>query len=302
MSQNQAPDTARPREASTRVAIVTDSVAQVPDEAVRRLGITVVPFPVILNGNSLRDGVDITADELYRRMRQEKAVPSTSHPSIGEFAEAFRARLNEGAEAVLYIGLGVSVSGATTTAAEAADLVQGEFPDRAVQAMDSQTVTIAEGFVVMEAAERAAQNATLEDVIACVQETRQKVGFVASLDTLEYLARGGRVGRVASMMGNLLSVKPIVSVNAEEGVIPVGRTRGNHAALEFMVEYAVSHTSGKQVVRLGVMQADAQERAAELQQMAEAALHPREVYLTTLTPVMGAHAGPGVIGLAYQWE
>jgi DegV family protein with EDD domain len=302
MPDNQAPQSGRPGGLPNRVAIVTDSVAQVPPEVVRRLAITVVPFPVILDGTSLRDGVDITAEDLYRRMRQEKAVPSTSHPSIGEFADAFRARLKEGAEAVVYIGLGASVSGATPTAAEAAEVVRGEFPGRAVQAMDSQTVTIAEGFVVMDAAERAAQNASLEEVIACVEETRQKVGFVASLDTLEYLARGGRVGRVASMMGNLLSVKPIVSVDAKEGVIPVGRTRGNHAALEFMVEYAASRAAGRPVARLGVMQADAQERAAELQQMAEAALHPREVYLTTLTPVMGAHAGPGIVGLAYQWE
>lgn len=288
--------------ASPKVAIVTDSVAQVPEDLARRLNVSVVPFPVILDNQVMRDGVDLAADELYRRMREERAMPSTSHPSVGEYVEAFRRPLAAGAMGVLHIGLAQSVSAAIVTATKAAEMVRAEFPDKAVEVFDSGIVTIAQGFIVMEAATLAAQGASMAEVKARAEHVRARVGFVASLDTLEYLARGGRIGRVSSMLGSLLRVKPIVTVNAKQGVIPLARARGNHASLTLMVEHALKVTGRHRVIRLGIMQAAAPERAAQLREMAEEALRPAEVYLTDLTPVMGAHAGPGVVGLAYQWE
>ncbi len=183
--------------------MVTDGVAQVPSAKAQDLGIAVIPVPIMFAGRVCRDGVNLTAAEVYRRMREEKALPTISHPSVGEGVENLRRCLQHGARAVLYVGLLGPLSDALKLAMDAVKLLRAEFPDRTIVVLDTKTAAIAQRFIAMEAARAAASGASLEEVIKRAPEARRYVGFAATLETLEYLAREGRIGRAARLLGTL---------------------------------------------------------------------------------------------------
>jgi len=235
-------------------------------------------------------------------MRVEKALPTTSTPSIGEYAEVFRDCLKSGTKDILYVAISSRLSVACSGANKAAELVCADFPDCSIVVMDSRLATIAQGFLAIKAAQLATAGASLSEVVARIQEARRRVGFVAALDTLEYLALGGRIGKAAAMLGNAIKFKPIITIDEDGLVAPVSRVRGNHRALEELVERTAERVRGKRLLHLAVMQADAGDRVAELQAMAVERLRPPEIFVTDFTPVLGSHAGPGLIGLAYHFE
>lgn len=283
------------------VAIVTDSVAQVPAEIVRQLAITVLPFTVNINGQPYLDGIDLEPSDLYRRMRLENIMPTTTAPSTGEYQQAFRTCLRAGAQAVLCVALSSRLSTGYSAARQAAEMVRNEFPDRLVEVLDSQLATISQGFVAIAAARAAAAGKPLSEVRRAAKEAKQRVGFAATLETLEYLARGGRIGKAAFMLGNLIKIKPILTIEDGE-VMPVSRVRGENHALQAIVDYVTQRVEGNRLLHLAIMEADAPEQAARLQELALQQLQPTEIFHTEFTPVMGVHTGPGLIGLSYYYE
>ena len=283
------------------VAVVTDSVAQVPAEVARELDISVIPFTVSIDRQAYLDGIDLAPQELYRRMRIENILPTTTAASLGQYQQAFEARLSAGAQAVLYVGLSSKLSSGYNTACYAAKMMQEEFPDRIIEVMDSQMVTISQGFIAMAAARAAKQVKSLAEVRRAAEEAKQRVGFAATLETLEYLARGGRIGKAESMLGNLIKIKPILSIKNGE-VTPVSRARGENHALQAIVDYVVRQVDDYRGLHLAIMEADAQEQAARLEELALQQLHPTKIFHTEFTPVMGVHTGPGLVGLGYYYE
>lgn len=285
------------------VAIVTDSVAQVPVELARQLGISIVPYTVVVEGKKYQDGIDLVPKDLYQRMRLEKDLHiSTSAPSIGQFYQAFVECIQRGAESVVYIGLASRLSGALNAAESAARLVNEEYGFKGIVSVDSRLATIAEGFLAVEAARLASQGASLEQILAQIEEIRKRTGFVGGLETLEYLARGGRIGKAAYMLSNATHILPVLSMNEDGEVIPICRVHGYQRALEAMVHFVDRRVTGFRRLNLAVMHADVLHWAEKLQAMAVEKLHPDEIILTDFTPVMVAHSGPGIIGLAYYWQ
>lgn len=283
------------------VAIVTDSVAQVPAEVARQLDITVIPFTVSIDGQPYLDGIDLAPKELYRRMRLENIMPTTTAPSLGQYQQAFEACLHAGAQAVLYVALSSKLSGGYSTACQAANIVKEEFPDRIIEVLDSQLATISQGFVAMAAARAAAQGKPLAEVRRAAEEANRRTGFAATLETLEYLARGGRIGKAAFMLGNMITIKPILTL--EDGlVLPLSRVRGENNALQAIVDYVAQQVKNHRVLHLAIMEADAPEQAARLQELALQKLRPTELFHSEFTPVMGVHTGPGLVGLGYYYE
>lgn len=283
------------------VAVVTDSVAQVPAEVARELDISVIPFTVSIDRQPYLDGIDLAPHELYRRMRLENVMPTTTAASLGQYQQAFEACLRAGAQAVLYVALSSKLSSGYSTACYAAKMVQEEFPDRIIEVMDSQLATISQGFVAMAAARSAKQGKPLAEVRQAAEEAEQRVGFAATLETLEYLARGERIGKAAFMLGNLIKIKPILTITDGE-VTPVSRARGENHALQAIVDYVVRQVDGYRVLDLAIMEADAQEQAARLEELALQKLQPTKIFHTEFTPVMGVHTGPGLVGLGYYYE
>ena len=294
-TQKAIPDSER------TVAIVTDSVAQVPAEMARQLDITVIPFTVSIDGQPFLDGIDLAPRELYRRMRLENIMPTTTAPSLGQYQQAFEACLHAGAQAVLYVALSSKLSSGYSTACHAAKMVQEEFPDRIIEVLDSQLATISQGFVAIAAARAAAEGKPLAEVRRAAEEADRRVGFAATLETLEYLARGGRIGKAAYMLGNLIKINPILTIKDGE-VAPVRQVRGENHALQAIVDYVAQQVEDHRVLHMAIMEADTPEQAARLQELALQQLQPTEFFQTEFTPVMGVHTGPGLIGLGYYYE
>lgn len=286
----------------TSVAVVTDSVAQIPSSLAEQWHIRVVPAILIVAGQQYQDGVTLHPEELYRRMRQEKLLPKTAAPSVGAFYEAFASRLREGYAELVYIGLSSRLSGVFASAASAAKMIEQDFPQGRVHLFDSRIATIAQGFIALEAARMAAEGFGAEAILQRVEEMRHRTGLFVTLETLEYLALGGRIGKAAYLLGNMAKIKPVISIGEDGLVEPIGGYVGQTRALEEIVSRVAEVLPEKRYLRLGLLHADAGEAARQLERLALARLHPDEFTWSTFTPVMGAHTGPGVVGLAYQYD
>lgn len=275
-----------------RVLIVTDSSATVPEELAQELEIRVVPILLTLNGYTARDGVDLTHEEVYRMLRDVRHPPGTSSPSVGDFLETYVAAAPK-ASAIVSIHVSPKLSGTYSAAVTASKLVD-EVPIRVV---DSRSAAIAQGFVVLAAARAAAAGADLEEVVARAKDVAARVNLLAILGTLEYLYRGGRIGGAAALLGSVLQIKPVLSVVDGE-VTVCARPRTQSKAVHTMLQRMASQVDG-QKIHAAVLHAGMPEDAEELRQTLEERFDCVELHMAPLTPVMGVHTGPGVLGIVY---
>jgi len=275
-----------------RIAVVTDSAACVPAELVRKYEIHVVPFELIWNGQSFRDGVDITPTEFYRRLRKSNSWPTTSQPALGDFASLYT-QLGRYADGIVSIHAAGELSATLRTAQLAAE----QASPVPVRVIDSRTGATAEGFVVLAAARAAAAGANLEEVAAAARAAIPRVGLFATLETLEYLRRGGRIGEAAALLGSQLHLHPILYL-ADGRVKVAGVARSRHKAIERIVELMAGRV-GNRPLCVSVFHADALQDVEIMKAMVHSRFNCREFYITEFTPVMGAHTGPGTIGLAF---
>ena len=271
---------------SANTAIVLDSTADYPDAAERFPNWRVVPLYVNFGTESFRDGVDLTAAEFYARLPSAETLPTTSQPTPADFRAVYE---DLGVyDRILSLHIAVNLSGTFQSAGLAAD-------DR-VRTIDTETASVAITMLALAIQRRLDQGTTDEAVDALVERYKADHGLLFTVDTLEFLARGGRIGRAKAFAGELLNVKPILSIRNGE-VVPVKRVRGNRKAFQEFVD-AVESTDDSPDLRFGTAHADAPERAAELVKMVHD-LRPQATIEvdTTLGAVIGAHAGPGTVGL-----
>jgi len=206
-----------------KIVIVTDSIAQVPSDLVKELGIRVSPLVFTVEGETYTDNGDFDPQVLYRRMRVEKELKiTTGFPSIDQFRKIFSRALSEGADCVLYVGLSSRLSSNFGVAEVAMQMVREEFPDRQAECFDTRLATIAQGFLVIKAARMAARGAQLSEILACLRQERRNIGLVASLETLEYLARGGRINNASYKMGSMINILPVLTLTEDGKVVKVG--------------------------------------------------------------------------------
>jgi DegV family protein with EDD domain len=281
------------------VRIVTDSTACIPPHLVDDLRIEVVPVHLILAGRTYVDSVTADTAEFYDLLRASDEQPTTAAPSPGMFLEAVRRAASAGDD-VLCITVSKQFSAMYDSAREALRAAAGESPEIRASLLDSRNAAMAQGFVVLEAARAAAAGAPLDDALARAEAAIPRVTLLAMLDTLAYLARGGRVPRVAAWATELLQLKPIVRFGAG-GIRLVARTRTRARALDRLVELLATACAGRRV-RLAVHHADAAADAAYVLERARATVDVSEAYLTEFTQVMGVHTGPGLVGFAFLPE
>ncbi len=275
-----------------KVVIVTDSAATVPKDLAQELNIHVVPVLLNFGSQSLRDGVDITPTEVYRQLRANKRIPTSSAPSVGDFVWVY-ASVAQQASGILSIHVAARLSATHNVALVASQLVNGV----PIHVYDSNTAAMAQGFIVLEAARAAARGATMDGVLDRADEVASRAQFYFILDTFEYLQRGGRIGVAAALMGTMLQIKPVLYLrNGQVDVLVRPRTR--HKALEVLLQLMEAKV-GTRPVHMAVSHADVPQEAEELRQIVAERFNCIELFTTEFTPVMGAHTGPGLLGVGF---
>jgi DegV family protein with EDD domain len=282
-----------------KVALVTDSAASLPASLREQYDIEVVPLTLVFEDRSYPDSAE-TNGHFYQALKSARRPPTTTSASPGTYMEAFR-RAAAKAPSVLCITVSSRFSSTFDAATKGAQMLRDEQPNVAIEVLDSQSATMAEGFVVIEAARTAAGGADLPEVVAHAREVISRVGILAVIDTLEYLARGGRVPRIAAWASAALSVKPIIELRQQD-IHLVTRLRTRRRALAQLVPIMEQRGLRGEKLHLCVQHTNALEEAQQLAQEATNTLHPAEVEISEFTLVMGAHTGPGLLGLAYYFE
>jgi len=281
----------------SKIAVVTDSAACLPAELVRQYDIHVIPYGLIWDNEVFLDGVNITPEEFYQRFVHSSTYPTTSQPAMQDFLSVYtRLVQEEGVNGIVSIHVPQEVSGTI----DQARLAAREMAPIPVRVIDSRTATIAEGFIVLAAARVAAAGGSLEEVVAAAKAMIPRVNFFATLTNLEHVHRGGRIGEAAVLLGSRLHIHPILNL-CNGRVAVVGVVRSRRRARERMLELMVKQV-GSAPVRASVFHADALAEAEQLAEVVQERFRPIEFFITEFTPVMGAHTGPGVIGLAFQIE
>ncbi len=277
----------------SKVAIVTDSSPYIPEEIIKENNIHVVPLIVIWGEENFYDGVDISPVEFYERLGTAKIMPSTSQPSVADFEVLFRSLHNDGYE-ILAVLISEDLSGTVSSATQAKKLL----PDATIEIVNSKTIAMALGFIVMATARAANQGASLAECKKIAEDAMEKSGVIFVVDTLEFLHRGGRIGTAKRFMGSLLNVKPVLAI--ENGlIVPLDSVRTQKKALARIIEIIEERTAGHKPVRIATLHANNLDTAQRILEESSNRVNPVEQVLAEISPAIGTHTGPGAIGLAY---
>lgn len=285
------------RNKMSNVAVITDSTAYIPQDLVEEYNIVVLPQVLIWNGDTMEDGVDILPTEFYQRLEQADAIPTTSQVTIKSFKEAFERLSAEGYD-ILNVLLSDQLSGTIDSAVQACQFC----PEANIEIVNSETVAMALGFIVLETARAAAEGASLAACKQLAEEMKKRVGVVFAVDTLEFLHKGGRIGGATHFLGTALKLKPILEVTGGR-VEAIERVRTSKKAHHRLVELLQERTQEYDAIQVASLHANVLEDAQALLEDAQNHLDKiTKTVFTQVSPVVGTHAGPGTVGLAYYAE
>ena len=276
------------------IGLVTDSTATIPEEFVRKYAIRVIPQAVIWEQKVLLDGVDITPDEFYERLKTASVMPTTSQASVAGFREAFEALVARKVPVLALV-----VSGKLSGTLQSAQQARALFPDARIEVVDSEAAAMALWFQVLAAARSAEKGVAFDAVVAAAREAKSHTGVMFAVETLEFLHRGGRIGGASRLLGTALNIKPVLELKGGR-IEPVERVRTKSKAVARMLELVVERIAGRTPVRISVIHAAAESEARDLLVQVRERLSPVESMITVASPAIGAHTGPGIVGLAYS--
>ena len=279
----------------SKFAIVTDSTSYIPTDVAQKHGITIAPQVLIWDNQTYRDGIDIQPTEFYSRLKTAKSMPSTSQVSPATMQEIFQGLVEKGTS-VLGIFISSKLSGTLQSAIQAKDMM-GSAGEK-VTLVDSRSTAMGLGFQAIIAARAAEAGASIEEAAAQASSAHERTGVFFAVDTLEFLHRGGRIGGAQRFIGSALNLKPILAVK-EGKVEGIERIRTKSKAHERVLELVAEQVKGKSNVRIATLHANSADDAKSLLDRAASELSPVETLFTEVSPVVGTHAGPGTVGLAY---
>jgi DegV family protein with EDD domain len=271
------------------VKIITDSTCDLSPDIIKELDITVLPTYLLFGTESYRDGIDITTDEFYRKLLTEPVYPTTSQPTPQDFVDAFD-RLSKSADGIVCINISAKLSGTINSAEQAKKITKVTVP---LEIIDSETVSMGLGLLVVAAARMAKEGGKMPEIAEATRRMVPQGRLIILFDTLEFLAKGGRIGKVKSLLGSILNVKPIVMIKDGE-LVPSGQVRNRARGKDRLLEY-VNAFSGVQSA--AVLYSTTPNEAGELAD--RITVIPRQdVMVNRVGPVIATHAGPGVLGIA----
>lgn len=276
---------------SRKIRFVTDSTADLPPEFVEKYNISVVPLKISFGEETYRDYVDISPDEYYRRLRRAKKLPRTSQPSPADFLDAYRPLVEEGAEII-----SIHIASALSGTVQAARLAKSMLNYPHIEVVDSQSASIFLHAMILEGVRLAEKGGSTQDILELWQSFNSRRQVLFMVDSMEYMLKGGRIGKGTAFLGTLLNIKPILTFIG--GVVhPVEKIRGRKKALDRMVELARQAQGEDTPVHCIIADADAPDYLEELRRRVEERINYTELILSRMGPVMGTYSGPGFVGI-----
>jgi len=280
------------------VGILVDSGSDLPEAVVRAHGIHVVPLLLIEDGKTLRDGIDVTAEEFHARLEDGRTLPSTSQPPPGDFIDAFK-QASDDAEVVIAVLVAAALSGIYRSAENATSMV----PDLDIRLVDSEAASLLVGLLALKAAELAEAGLPADDIVAEVRRIRRQSGILFTVRNLDRLIASGRVSQFAGWFGGILDLKPVLGVGPDGKIKAYGKARGSMRARSLMLEkVAAEIPPGARKVRFGVVHVAAPEIASQVCEALRERYGDAETLVSPITPTISTHLGPGAWGIAYMVE
>jgi DegV family protein with EDD domain len=271
------------------IRIVTDSTCDLPPAVVAQYGITVVPLYINIGDRGYLDGIELSRQEFYQRLPSYDPPPTTATPGPEVFCQVYEKLAAQGATEVLSIHISISLSATVNTA----KLCAQEKPSVPVTVFDSKQLSLGTGFLVVKAAQAAAEGGSMQEIVALLEEQTSRTHVFAALDTLEFLRRSGRMNAVLSTLGELLQIKPFLKMY--DGKPSAERVRTRKHAMKRLVELLYQYSPFE---RVALLHSDALDRAQALLQEVKDILPDKEIWFEQINPVLGTHIGPGVVGFA----
>jgi DegV family protein with EDD domain len=272
------------------VRIVSDSACDLPPALCESLGIEIVPLTIRFGADELVDRVELSTEAFWERLARSTVVPETAAPSVGAFESTFRGLNESGADGIVCINLSSRMSATMQSAQIAAKALDGVCP---VTVIDSKSASMGVGMLCIEAAQRARDGADLDTIVTAVESARDRGRLLFTVDTLEFLRKGGRIGGAQALLGSMLSIKPVITVH-DGAVEPAGRVRTRSKALRFIVD----RVKERPIESLCVVHAQAPDVDAFVA-MLEPIVPSAEIVVGQIGPVVGVHAGPGTMGVTW---
>ena len=278
---------------SSRIALITDSTCDLPDKHIKKYDIQVVPLTIVWGEEQFLDGVDLGTEEFYQRLSADPTIPTTSQPTPQQMVQAYEKARDAGAEEILMITISSAMSGTHESALKAAELV--EIP---VKVLDSKANSMSLGWQVIAAARAREEGGDLGEMVQAAENARSSMVYIITLDTLEYLHKGGRIGGASHFIGNLLNLKPQISVDHKTGTVAGGRrSRTRKKALVDLYKDFFAQVDKEKKLHIAVLHNAALEEAQELARRIEKEIQPEEIILSIVSPVLGVHTGPRAVAI-----
>jgi DegV family protein with EDD domain len=274
------------------VKIVTDSTADLPPQLAKELGIAVIPLYVRFGEEVYRDRVDITEDEFYKRLEHDPTHPNTTQPTPQDFADVYQ-KLAKEADGIVSIHISGELSGTCNSALQGREMVDKKCP---IEVIDSKVLTMALGLVVVVAATAAKAGQSMDEVVKETKQTLPKLRLLALLDTLEYLQKGGRIGKAKALLGSLLNVKPMLTLKGGE-VVPAGQVRTRAKGMDKLCELG---QTAKKIQDLAVVHSTTPDEAKSLAERLGSVFDRKKIKIARLGPTLGVHIGPRALIVAVR--
>jgi len=280
------------------VKVLTDSTSYIPQEALEKYDISIIPLSVNLDDESIKE-TEIAYDTFYEKMKYAKTIPTSSQPPIGELSEAFERIIKEG-DSLFAIFLSAKMSGTYNTALIVKSQLLEKYPDAQIEIFDSASNSMQLGFQALEAAKAAANGASLAEVVQIAEHIRAHSRFIFTPAVLDYLKKGGRIGKASALLGTLLQIKPILTVNNGETDV-FAKVRTKKKAVETIVQGMQDEVKGHEIGGVTVHHINCAEEGQVLAESLEQQFGI-EVTIQSIGPIIGVHVGPGAIGVVYWWK
>jgi DegV family protein with EDD domain len=279
------------------VAVLTDSCASIPEDLLKQLNIHTVAYYIHRGQEVLYDLVTIQRKEFLEWLETARTLPTTASPGPGDYFTTYQEIATQGVGEIISIHMTSKGSGAYQAARVAQSMAQEQMPDVRIEVIDTQNVSLCQGWMAIEAARAALTGANLEELVAKVRAMMHVTRMIQTADTLKYLYMGGRIGMAQRLIGSLLNIKPLIGM-VDGVIVPLGTVRSRHQAYQAMADM-VEEVVGKGKVKIAYVHAGASEEVEKIKQLMEQRIDVVESFFAELSPALAVHTGPGTVGICY---